>query len=296
MALDQYGNIIPDPNSDVGGFELGELDTQSDLIQQQTSNPNIEAVLKQLGLGFDPQTGQLIQLGVGQYEQAIQDQRDFLDSPDAFSDADLDQFHKLISGEFFTSDMAGTFQDRIHRMNKGYRDEASASLSARGLGTSGGEQAALMGDIQKGEQSSFNEIAAQQFLNAIGMGTSGLGSAATAATNKAATGANMGQAAFGMGSNVRNFIEGSQQNRMGIGLQAAGMQQQGAANVLGASTDWRQYQQARGSGLENFMGQALPMAANYFMPGAGAATNMFGEFGGNVTDQFNNSSNALGGG
>lgn len=259
-SIDQYGNILPDEGQEFGGFELGELDLQGFLIQMGLDPPQAAQIAKQLQAGRDPRTEGLVDSGIQQRE-------DLLGADPAFGEAELDQFRSLISGDFFTEEMAGTFRDRVQRANKPFREQQQAALAARGLGTSGGEQAALAGNIAKGEQQTFSEIAAQQFMQAMGLGTQGLATADQLGLQRQQIGANMG-------SDIRNFLEGSDQARMGIGLNLAGLQQQGALQTLQMNEGLRSQRRADKMTFGDAIGAGLQFAAPFFPPAAGAAAGM----------------------
>lgn len=226
------------------GFEASELGFLSQVLKRLTDTGDITELQDFLRQGFDPRTKGLIDRGVGQLDELG-------DRPDAYGEDELNTFRGLISGDFFTDELAGSFRERVRRGLQPARTNIMADLSARGLSTSGGEVSSALGRLGAEENIRFQDIAAQNFLQAIGLGTEGLGAADTAMLNRE-------QVEFGFGANIRDFIENAQMNRVGIGGNLAQMKKQDLMNLANLGIDFRKFQQQQPSDLQSAFGAALP--------------------------------------
>ena len=249
-------------------YELGELDLQSDLIKMIMEGADVTELQAYLRQGYDPRTRELIGMGMEDYEK-------LREAPPAYGENELQRFRDLISGDYFTDERAGSFRERVREGMQPTKDAMMADLSARGLATSGGEMGSALGRLGYEQNRKFQDIAVDDMMRAIGLGSEGLGAADTAMLNRAQTG-------YGMGANLRDFIESSQMNRVGIGANLAGMKQQDYMGLLNASTDWRQYQQSKPNTFEQIWGAAQPFlqayaASGFTNPAAGLAGMAGGE-------------------
>lgn len=252
--------------ADEYNYQLGSLEINDEILTKLMENGDIEELKNYLRQGRDPRTNELVASGTQQYQN-------LMNAPAAYGQNELQTFRDLISGDFFTNEMAGSFRDRISREMQPKYQEAQSALSARGLGTSGGEQASMLGRLASEENKGFQDVAAQNFLQAIGYGTQGLGAADTAMMNRT-------QMGYGMGADIRNFLENSDMNRLQFGAQLANLGMSNDMNLLQLNQGTRQYQQSQPSTLQQIGAGIAPFVPMAFgMP----PLQMFSEGQGNGT-------------
>lgn len=267
QGLNEYGGVNP-AAGDLR-YELGTLGLQSDIIEKILNSPLGQQLNQQWQSGVSPDAMRM----AGQQEQQYQN---LMHQKPAYGKAETDRFKSLISGDFFTDDMAGSLRDRINRANQPKIQEAQAALAGRGLGTSAGEVAGMYGDITASQNRDFTDIGTQYLLDAISKGTLGLASADQQMLNRQQLGGVLA-------GDVRNFYETSRLNNLNAGINLYGMEQQNLLGLMGQSTGYRQYSQSQPSDLQSIGMGLMNVGMNYVAPGSGSAMNMFQEGTGNGT-------------
>lgn len=176
-----------------------------------------------------------------------------------FGGAEEQTYRDMVSGKTLAG-QGGTIYDMIQQQFSGARNDARGYAASRGLSPTSGAAMGYEGQVAGDQQKSFAEQMVKQYLNMVGTGSEGLGAMDLSSLQRQ-------QAAGGLGQWMSQFVEGSQQGRMGIGLQATQMQQNPLMQMLGLSQNQNigSMQNQKPSGWETAASAAGAVAPYFFL-------------------------------
>lgn len=198
-------------------YELGELDQMSDIMGQLMDNPQYAELWGQLQQGFDPMVGQQLRNLPGLQQQIL--------GGGFFGDEEEEIFKNLMSGQTLAG-QGGALYDLIQEQYGPARGQSRDYASSMGLAPTSGEAMSMTGNVMGQQDRAFAEQMANKYMQMVGMGTQGLGQMGGEQLQRQ-------QTAGGLGQWLSQFVEGSQQGRMNLGLGITQAQQAPLMNILG---------------------------------------------------------------
>jgi len=182
-------------------------------------------------LGYGQQYNDIYNQAMGGFDPRVTGQMDYLTqlqnemTGGGFFGDDEEQIYKdLISGKTLAG-QGGTMYDLIQEQFAGARGQARDYASSMGMAPTSGSAMSMMGNQLGQQDRAYAEQMMNQYMNMVGAGTSGLGQMGGEQLQRQ-------QSAGNLGEWLSQFVEGSQQGRMGIGLQATQAQQYPYLNLL----------------------------------------------------------------